>query len=153
MRRRLTVVLSSEVASVLRTESDRHAPLETGGILMGEIHPTAIEIKQLIDAGPEAKRERHRFTPDGPWQRAQVADTYERSEQALAYLGDWHSHPLGGRPSELDRSTAARIASTPDARCPRPLFLIATAEDGQWQLRAYEYRRRRFRRLKVVEAL
>jgi len=152
MRRRLkrTVVLAADLAVALRAESELHAPCETGGILMGIVHSGIIEITHLIDAGPKAERASHRFTPDGPWQREQVADAYERSLRRLAYLGDWHSHPLGGRPSDLDRSTAARIAAAPAARCPQPLFLIVTCERGSWDLKAYEYRKRRFRHVAVA---
>lgn len=153
MRRRLkrTAVLAADLAGALRAESELHAPRETGGILMGVIHSGIIEITYLVGAGPKAERASHRFSPDGPWQREQVADAYELSSRRLAYLGDWHSHPLGGRPSDLDRSTAARIAAAPAARCPRPLFLIVTCERGSWELKAYEYRKRRFRHVVVAE--
>lgn len=152
MRHRLrpTVALSAALADALRAESERHAPNETGGILMGNAYPGLVEITQLIDAGPGAKRAAHRFDPDGPWQRHRVAERYMDSSGTLAYLGDWHSHPLGGGPSGLDRSTAARIANAHAARCPKPLFLIVTWDTDRWDLRAYEYRRRRFRRLVVL---
>jgi integrative and conjugative element protein (TIGR02256 family) len=153
MRRRLkrTVVVAADLADPLRADSELHAPRETGGILMGVVHSSIIEITHLIEAGPNAERALHRFAPDGPWQREQVAAAYEGSSRTLEYLGDWHSHPLGGRPSDLDRSTAARIAAAPAARCPRPLFLIVTHERGSWELKAYEYRNRRFRHVVVAE--
>lgn len=151
MRLKRTVALDAAVADGLRAQSEMHAPRETGGIIMGVRTDKLIEVTQLVDAGPDAKRSHNRFEPDGPWQRQRVAALYQCSSRTLEYLGDWHSHPRGGRPSALDRSTAERIADTPGARCPEPLFLIITRERSRWTLRAYQYRARRFRRLTVVE--
>ncbi len=152
MRHRLrrTVALNAALADALRAESERHAPYETGGVLLGAAYRGLVQITELVDAGPGAKRAAHRFDPDGPWQRHRVAERYRDSAGTLAYLGDWHSHPLGGEPSALDRSTAARIANAPAARCPRPVFLIVTWDQDRWDLRAYQYRGRRFRPLVVV---
>jgi integrative and conjugative element protein (TIGR02256 family) len=109
----------------------------------------AVVAEALVEAGPNARRQPHRFDPDGPWQRGRIAELYQASDRRLNYLGDWHSHPQGGGPSALDRSTARRIAETPAARCPSPVFLIVTNHGGQWQLRAYLFRGRRFKRLRV----
>lgn len=150
-RRALSIRIAAPLALRLRDDSSRWVPLETGGVLLGVERDDELEVLELIGGGPGARRERTRFVPDGEWQRQQIADRYAASGRTLAYLGDWHSHPVGGKPSRLDRSTAARIASTPSARCPRPLFIIVTREKGAWVLRGYVYARGRFRRASVRE--
>ncbi len=149
--RRRTLTISPTMVQRLTAQATKHAPVETGGVLLGlhdhrRRHATVTE---LVDAGPKAKRETHRFDPDGPWQSAQIAKLYEDSGRALHYLGDWHSHPLGGKPSPLDRATAKRIATTQAARCPDPIFLILTKVKDDWKPRAYRFAKRRFRRIKV----
>lgn len=132
-------------------ESTRYAPRETGGVLLGHRGSDAAPavVTELVGAGPAAQREDHRFTPDGPWQRARIAERYEASGRTLDYLGDWHSHPRGNGPSPLDRSTARAIASARAARCPHPIFLIVTRGEEDWELRGYWFARRRFRRVPV----
>jgi integrative and conjugative element protein (TIGR02256 family) len=100
-------------------------------------------VSELVEGGPAARRETHRFEPDGAWQRQRIAERYAASGDTLAYLGDWHSHPLGGAPSRLDRGTARCIAKTRAARCPHPIMLIAVYSKGRWELCGYRYARRR----------
>jgi integrative and conjugative element protein (TIGR02256 family) len=135
----------------LEAEADAHQPCETGGILLGIAGPgrRVWEVTEVIPAGPAAKREHHRFVPDGPWQRAELAKRYEHHGGALLYLGDWHSHPAGNGPSPLDNRTARHIASTSRARCPNPIFLIVTRIEDEWELRAYRLSRRRLRLIGV----
>lgn len=146
-----SVHLSNRLCEELVSEADEFAPRETGGILLGRAAERAgIVVTELVGAGPGAKRTEERFVPDGPWQRVRVAERYEASGHSLEYLGDWHSHPAGDGPSELDRSTARNIASTDAARCAHPLFVIVTQVRGHWEIRAYRFGRRRFRRLAVL---
>jgi integrative and conjugative element protein (TIGR02256 family) len=143
-----------ELESEILVQAGGHAPLETGGVLLGTRDRRARRafVSELVDAGPRAQRESHRFTPDGPWQRARIAERYEASGRVLAYIGDWHSHPGGNGPSPLDRSTARRIADTPRALCAHPIFLIATRVKAGWELRAYRFGARRFSRITVRRA-
>lgn len=143
--------MSPELSQKLEAEADEHRPRETGGVLLGVAGPGKRdwEVTELIPAGPGAKRERHRFVPDGPWQRAEIAKRHELYRGSLLYLGDWHSHPSGNGPSSLDDRTAHHIASTPRARCPHPIFLIVTRVGEEWELRAYRFSRRRLRLIDV----
>ena len=147
-----TLVIAPSLRDELVRDAELHAPSETGGVLLGSTNRAsrAAVVEVLVEAGPNAQREPHRFEPDGPWQRQRIAELYETSGRRLDYLGDWHSHPQGGGPSGLDRSTARGIAETPAARCPSPIFLIVTYDRGKWQIRAYLLRGRRFRRLRVA---
>jgi integrative and conjugative element protein (TIGR02256 family) len=148
MRRR-RVVISDRMAAEMIAEAKRHAPNETGGVLLGWRGRGRVEVVELVDGGPAAHRERHRFAPDGPWQRAQIAERYERSGRTLKYLGDWHSHPAGSGPSPLDHATAAKIAETKTARCEHPIFVVPTCRSGTWKLFGYRFATRRLRGIRV----
>jgi integrative and conjugative element protein (TIGR02256 family) len=145
------VTLDASLAKEVIAESVRHAPVETGGVMLGRRtgRGRRIAITQLVDAGPGALRERHRFQPDGRWQKDEIARRYNDSGRTLEYLGDWHSHPAGGGPSALDSATASLIARTPNARCPKPVFLIVTRVNDGWKLCAYRWTTRRFVRIPV----
>lgn len=147
-----TLALDEALAADIVEESDRFAPKETGGVLLGyRYEETRVShLVELVGAGPDARRESHRFTPDGAWQTKRIAERYEQSGRTLEYLGDWHSHPKDAGPSALDRATARRIAKARAARCPNPVFLIATFAEDDWDLRAYRYTARRLRRIEVI---
>jgi integrative and conjugative element protein (TIGR02256 family) len=148
---RRTIVIDRVLAHEVLAEAARFVPRETGGVLLGVHDRTSrvYAVTDLVAAGPGARRQRDRFAPDGAWQRARIAERYEASGRTLSYLGDWHSHPSGNGPSDLDRLTARRIASTPEARCPHPIFLIATHIGHEWELRGYRLAVRRLRRVPV----
>jgi integrative and conjugative element protein (TIGR02256 family) len=150
---RRSLVLGADLAADVVTEAKRFAPLETGGVLLGfpDARKHRLRVTELVGAGPHARHESDRFEPDGRWQKQRIAERYAASGCALHYLGDWHSHPKGDGPSGLDRSTARLIADTPNAYCSHPVFLIATWNGALWELLAYRWASRRFRRIVVQE--
>jgi integrative and conjugative element protein (TIGR02256 family) len=133
-------------------EAREREPCETGGVLLGyEAGGNDVVVCSLIGAGPEAKRRRSGFEPDGEWQEGEIARAYEQSGRIHTYLGDWHSHPDGAaRPSRRDRDTARRIAKHREARAPRPLMLIVARDDEQWEVAAYRGHRKRMTRARLV---
>lgn len=144
------VLIPAAVLQAIEAEADRHAPQETGGILLGypdRANRRLVQITLQVGPGPRAVHEAHRFEPDGAWQERQVAAMYAASGRVSTYLGDWHSHPCGShKPSGLDRSTAARIALCEEARAPHPLIVILHGEPGCWQLAVYQRERWRLGR-------
>lgn len=125
-------------------EATRLAPLETGGLMLGfwATAPVQPVITHLVGAGPDAIHERDRFAPDHEYQVAQIDHLCRHSEEALEYLGDWHSHPgAAAIMSGKDRATLATIASTAEARAPRPLMLIL-GYGPEWIPRLWVYSRR-----------
>lgn len=145
--RKAEVLVPTSIVREMEADADRHAPEETGGILLGYTDRTdamRIQVTDQIGPGPNAVHRRNRFEPDGKWQAQEIAGVYAGSGRVSTYLGDWHSHPGGSRrPSGLDRSTARRIALCEEARAPHPVMLILRGEAGDWQLAAY--RRGRWR--------
>jgi integrative and conjugative element protein (TIGR02256 family) len=134
-------------------ESAEHAPLETGGMLLGYEGTDAAGtvITALVGHGPLARHARGRFIPDGPWQQEELERIYGESGRVTTYLGDWHSHPNSPPfPSRRDRRTARTVARTRHARAPRPLTVIAgSTADGEWTVAAHIFVGRSFQPLRI----
>jgi len=154
--RRAEVLVPTAVLQDMEAETERHAPEETGGVLLGYTDRTdamRIQVTHQIGPGPRAVHRRHFFNPDSEWQAREIAAAYVGSGRVSTYLGDWHSHPEGSRrPSRLDRSTARRIARCEQARAPHPVMLILHGEAGGWRLAAYRRGRWRLRAAKATVA-
>lgn len=146
---RARIRLPERVLVAMRREAERHFPAESGGVLLGYIDPgdqKHVQVLKQVGPGPAALHEPHRFEPDGAWQALRIAAAYRNSGCSVRYLGDWHSHPSGsGKPSGLDRSTAAKIAAEPGAQAPHPLIVILHGSPKTWKLSGYRYGRRRLR--------
>lgn len=154
---RVWIRLPERVFVAMRREAERHFPAESGGVLLGYLDPNDckhIQVLKQVGPGPKALHKRNRFEPDGGWQARRIAAAYRNSGTLVRYLGDWHSHPHGGgRPSGIDRSTAAKIASSRRAKAPHPLTLILHGGPEEWEISAYRFGRRRLRPadLRVVD--
>lgn len=106
-------------------EARRWKIRETGGALLGWRDGTDSVVARVLGPGPKAVHRRHSFEPDGEWQNRRGAAIYRASGRTIAYLGDWHTHPLGSpRPSKQDKDTALLIADDADFRTPTPLYAI-----------------------------
>lgn len=131
----------------MRSEATRRGGLETGGVLLGWRERDDVVVTHVVGPGPLASHEAKAFSPDSEWQAAQIAELYEASGRRLAYLGDWHTHPVGvARPSRRDEATLVRIASTRSARCPDPVMVILGAGDAptpDWRPHAFVLPKRR----------
>jgi len=116
-------------------DASRCAPEETGGVVLGYwVDDSEAVITEHVGPGPDAQHDITGFVPDAQYQRERIAQIYERTGRTHTYLGDWHSHPLGGLGlSRTDRRTARRIAKATDARCPRPLMLLLACDGGHWR--------------------
>jgi integrative and conjugative element protein (TIGR02256 family) len=127
------------------SQASKHAPLETGGILLGYLSDEGSRreavVQQIIGPGPAALHGRSRFIPDGPWQREKLAEVFTKSRGLITYLGDWHSHPDGtGTPSRLDQTTARKISRRRRARAARPLMAIVyPGSVRDWEITVHCY--------------
>jgi integrative and conjugative element protein (TIGR02256 family) len=75
--------------------------------------------------GPRAKHRRRLFVPDRAAVDRAIARVHEASEGRYAFLGSWHTHPLGRpSPSPTDVATAREVAVDDATDLPRPLVLI-----------------------------
>lgn len=140
-----TVWLTDRAADDITSEAAARSPLETGGVLVGwRLRGGAeIVVARAIGPGPHASHGRYRFDPDGAWTDRQVERVYAASGRMITYVGDWHSHP-NGSPSlcNTDLTTLKAISRRPEARCPRPVMIIAAGSAHDWTLTAHLLRKR-----------
>jgi integrative and conjugative element protein (TIGR02256 family) len=131
---RTVVWLPARLLLRMSLEAESATPNETGGLLCGYIVPGGanIVIEHLIGPGPLAQHSRSRFVPDHLAQEQALAILYRDSGRITTYLGDWHSHPRGGRQlSRTDRDTLLRISNHAEARVSEPLMCILVGP--RWQ--------------------
>lgn len=133
------VWLGNGIAASLLREAVEHAPLETGGVLLGWRSGEHICVTNVVGPGPSALHGKTSFVPDAEWQSQQIARLYAASGRRLAYLGDWHTHPgASTTPSARDRQTLLTIAQHPPARCPQPIMvIIGQPSTDQWVASAH----------------
>lgn len=128
---------------------------ETGGALLGWREGEDAVVARVLGPGPLARHGYRSFEPDGEWQQREGERLYRESGRRVAYLGDWHTHPLGSpKPSPQDLKTVAAIAADDAFRAPEPLYAIAAKPwyrggAGRWQLRMMQWRDGRLGRLQV----
>lgn len=124
-------------------ESQRAFPKETGGILIGywsSARPSEVVISTAVGPGPKAIHHETSFTPDDEYQRAEIARQYFESNNTLAYLGDWHTHPSSENStlSQRDRRTLRRISAFKPARIATPLMIILAGHLGEWRISVWK---------------
>lgn len=138
----IRIWIAESAVSAMLLDGRTHFPNETGGVLIGYWASDAeAVIATMIEGGPKAKRTRTRFVPDSEFQNARIEKIYQESNQSLAYLGDWHTHPLGRLAlSPTDKTTLRRISSYPDARANTPIMLLLAGGDGDWSMAAWCWR-------------
>ncbi len=101
----------------LLDQAQKHAPNETGGLLLGYRHsPTEAVITDAIGPGPEAKHRASTFEPDYPWQADQLAHCYPAQDRRIAYLGDWHTHPF--ETTKMSTQTSGPFEPSPNIPSP-----------------------------------
>jgi integrative and conjugative element protein (TIGR02256 family) len=147
------VWIADAIVDEMFAQAREHAPLETGGMLVGYdgVEPLEPVVTFVIGPGPMAEHTLDGFVPDGRWQRAELTRIYAESGGVTTYLGDWHSHPDGApSPSRKDRRTARRVARSAKARAPRPLTVIAGSIEDEWLIAAYRLVGRAFRPLRII---
>jgi integrative and conjugative element protein (TIGR02256 family) len=117
------------------------APLETGGALVGywlSDASTAV-VSDIVGPGPVAVHLEKQFVPDHCYQEKSIAAMYESSGRVVTYLGDWHTHPNGGKYlSDQDCTTLRRIAKYAGARARHPMMALL-AGGPVWELTVWVY--------------
>jgi hypothetical protein len=100
------------VAHAIDADAHRWGRLETGGALIGRIsyECRTITIAGLVDAPPDSVRRQDRFVLGTTGLVAALRKAHGDSLGYLMFIGTWHSHPLGGPHSGIDRDTLTKIA-------------------------------------------
>jgi integrative and conjugative element protein (TIGR02256 family) len=106
--------------------------LETGGILLGR-GPDAdgvVAVEIAGDAGPAAVRRPDFFLRDLAHARTLAEAAWEDSR--AIWVGEWHTHPLGGRqPSSSDLTTYLRLLAAADLDFELFVSIIVTADGAE----------------------
>jgi len=123
----VTFWIETIVLERMLRDAKRHAPYETGGVLLG-YHSDArtdVVVTASIGAGPRAIHERSSYEPDYGYQERKMARLYAASGRRATYIGDWHTHPSSALIlSPTDRKTLVRISEHQKARVNDPVMLI-----------------------------
>lgn len=126
--------LEARALAFIRYESQRKAPKETGGVLLGYCVGDDAVVKIATGPGPRSEHRRSSYRPDPEFDRAEIARVYKETGGVLTYLGDWHSHPKGGNGlSQDDIITLATISNFAPARATAPLMLLSVKEVIFWE--------------------
>lgn len=114
-------------------QARRHAPNETGGILVGRRAGDVIDVITASDAGPNAVSQPSRFERDGPHCQS-FLEAAARETPGVDYVGEWHSHPgSSASPSGRDTASFWEIADDTDYLTTAPVLIIvapSAAGDG-----------------------
>ena len=139
----MTIWLDREARAEIECEARRHRWRETGGPLFG-FDDEASDQLVIVGAGgpgPRAKHRRRLFVPDREAVDRAILRVHEASEGRFAFLGSWHTHPLGApTPSWTDITTAREVAADRATDLPRPLVLIQATNPLRRTLRDRDLR-------------
>ena len=100
-----------EAVKQMTKEVKKYPEIETGGVLIGRISLSrrCFTISRVIEAPSDSKRSRSLFVLGIEGLRIKVGKTQKISGGFLNYVGTWHSHPNGGGPSQLDRTSLEQM--------------------------------------------
>jgi integrative and conjugative element protein (TIGR02256 family) len=107
--------IPQRASRIMFEEMNAWREIETGGVLMGRLslYNHCFNIVRLVEAPPDSTRTRNSFTLGVEGLRAKIQEIHDKSGGMLAYLGTWHSHPLGGDASEIDKKMIAQLRGLP----------------------------------------
>lgn len=124
------VVISPQARDALKLAARASAEQEYGGILIGYRDRDGIRIDDIIEV-PDATAARTRYSRrEAPARRA-LTTYLDRPglDQALGYVGEWHTHPAPVAPSSTDHHAMRIIARR--NREPVALIVAALQADGR----------------------
>lgn len=122
------IAMNRHVPGFMCRELSRYPECEEGGKYIGFIdkdrEKTRIIIMDFLPGGPNAKRTRVEFFPDGEFQEKLFRQA-ERLNEAIEHLGSWHSHHCNGLRT-LSGGDIEGYFRTLNKRSYRPDFFLAS---------------------------
>jgi integrative and conjugative element protein (TIGR02256 family) len=121
----MTVWLEAAERDRLAEEAASRRILESGGPIFGYATDEAVVVTRVFGPGPGARHRPTRFSANPAWIEACIDEVFASTDGKECYLGDWHSHPLGGSsPSGSDITAVRSIAANHAVDLSRPTVLI-----------------------------
>lgn len=97
-----SISIAREALESIFDECDKYDADETGGRLLGTYSDrdrrTAIEVKAVLEPGPNVERSATHFFQDGEHQE-RLFRAIEASHPEIEHLGNWHTHHVNGLPT------------------------------------------------------
>ncbi|PUE64130.1 Mov34/MPN/PAD-1 family protein [Arcobacter caeni] len=123
----MQVRVSSRVIDMIKEESKKHLPNETGGILIGHISLVnrTFTIVDFIDAPEDSKRSSSYFELGTIGLKDKIESYEIKTNGLLTYIGTWHSHPLGGGPSGTDKRMKEKLMKDRE-NCPSVCLIYSS---------------------------
>jgi hypothetical protein len=103
----------AHVAHAIDEDAHRWGHLETGGALVGRLSYEArtITIAGMVAAPPDSVRSESAFILGTQGLAQTLTEAHAASVGHLMFIGTWHSHPMGGNHSGIDKDTLRKIAT------------------------------------------
>jgi integrative and conjugative element protein (TIGR02256 family) len=125
---RIAAIAARNMSELMR----QHAPGETGGILVGRISAPrkTIYVTRLVSAPSDSRGTPWSFTR-GTAELPEALDLVQRrTGNLLTYVGEWHTHPMGGSDlSATDKSAVASLRAILDRAGHPTLVTIVTPDE------------------------
>lgn len=126
------VRIAGEAAEAMSQQLRRHDPNETGGILVGRIAATrrTVYVTRLVAPPPDSRGTPFGFTRGTDRLPESIERVRDRTGGLLTYVGEWHTHPMGGSElSETDKQAIVSLRSILD-RVGLPTLVAIVTQDG-----------------------
>lgn len=103
----------AQVAQAILKDARQWGRLETGGALVGRVSYEArtITIAGMVAAPPDSVRSETAFILGTQGLAQTLTEAHAASVGHLMFVGTWHSHPMGGKHSGIDKDTLRKIAA------------------------------------------
>ncbi|MCW9054886.1 MAG: ThiF family adenylyltransferase [Candidatus Pacebacteria bacterium] len=121
--------ISETAATRIEEISRKFGEDEYGGVIFGAIstlHRRMI-VTRVIDAPSDSEYSKGAFILGTSGLKEEIKRLFRLSGNTLTYLGTWHSHPKGGGPSSVDRSSAQKVS---ELRLGAPSALLIWTPQG-----------------------
>jgi proteasome lid subunit RPN8/RPN11 len=125
---RIAAAAAKEMTELMR----RNSPSETGGILVGRVAATrkTIYVTRLVPAPPDSRGTPWVFTRGTEQLPEALASVERRTGGLLTYVGEWHTHPMGGSDlSDTDKGAVISLRSILDNVGLPTLVTIVTPDE------------------------
>ncbi|MGF6430877.1 MULTISPECIES: ThiF family adenylyltransferase [Bradyrhizobium] len=124
--------IAAGVAETMSMLTRKHSPSETGGILVGRIAAPrkTIFVTRLVPAPPDSRGTPWVFTRGTEKLPEALEHIGRRTGGLLTYVGEWHTHPMGGSDlSDTDKGAVISLRSILDNVGLPTLVTIVTPDE------------------------